>query len=50
MSLHTRAVPSKDVLTRAEPFGAHAHASTMFVWPLRVRRQLQSPVLHTRAV
>jgi hypothetical protein len=47
-SLHTRAVRSNDVVTKAEPSGAHAHLTTASVWPLRTRRQLQSPTIHTR--
>ena len=37
-------------MARAEPSGAHAHTSTPPVWPVRVRTQLQSSALHTRAV
>jgi len=35
---------------RVEPSGAHAHDDTHLVWPVRVRRQLQSTALHTLAV
>ena len=49
-ALHTRAVRSRDTVTRAELSGAHAHAATATVWPVRVRMHLQSPALHTLAV